>query len=809
MATKAGFKQQCPHCEARVPIRDEKLIGEEIKCPKCKQPFVVEDLGDADSDSAPAAAPAGKVKKKKDQGGPKGVFKDEDDADGPKQPKKAKPGKKRLDLKTTKLVLVGGLTAVALVFLGVALFLMRGGDNKPAAGPQVAAGGGPAPAPTPAKKKAEAPAKAAPAEPPAPTSMGNPANLLPGDSEIVLNVQMQEMLKNPLGRMVFEPASASRALSFESRHGFPIEDVERWIAAGRYSMEWVFEVIRTNKPIAQGSVRKALRLKPAEAPIQGQEYFVTTYNWLEAGSPVRYLMRREPPAAAPGSRPLALRFADATTMVFGDVAPVEEFLKVKGQFPRQPNPPGAPPGSGSYATINPKLRAVLDRVESKPPILFSFALSVDSETRPNLELGPVPVGDTASVAAVSARIKEKINLVAAFDCRSDANAKTLWSALSALLKKVEALAKAAGIDVKVTQTRPREEEGGGQPGAREGRGAARPVRGGGGGGGPPPASKAEKKASAQLNLRMVERSVDVAAELDLTQEIYERLVKVIEPYLVRSQSEIEMTLAHPSTHELGGALRQYAVEHKQFPPGAVRRAPSPARANRPWPPDRRVSWMSELLPYLGFEGLYTQIKPQRSWQDPENMTPAVTVVPAFLDPANPHSSRYVRYPGMDYDVAATHFVGIAGVGQDAAEYSASDPATAAKLGVFGYDRYTRLSDLTDGLTTTIVAAEAPPVYKSPWIAGGGSTIRGVPETRSIQPFVSATVNGRRGTVVVMADGSVRFLAENTSDEVFKALCVVKKSGDKIRINKVAPLVPKPVEEPDTKAQATPADGGPK
>ena len=45
MATTTSFKQQCPSCEAMVPIRDPGLIGRKIDCPKCKYRFVVEDPG--------------------------------------------------------------------------------------------------------------------------------------------------------------------------------------------------------------------------------------------------------------------------------------------------------------------------------------------------------------------------------------------------------------------------------------------------------------------------------------------------------------------------------------------------------------------------------------------------------------------------------------------------------------------------------------------------------------------------------------------------------------------------------------------
>src|SRR6516165_4026721 len=58
MAATASFKQQCPSCEAMVPIRDPGLIGRKIDCPKCKYRFVVEKPeGKAD---APAAVRTGK-----------------------------------------------------------------------------------------------------------------------------------------------------------------------------------------------------------------------------------------------------------------------------------------------------------------------------------------------------------------------------------------------------------------------------------------------------------------------------------------------------------------------------------------------------------------------------------------------------------------------------------------------------------------------------------------------------------------------------------------------------------------------------
>src|ERR1700704_6444162 len=103
MATTASFKQQCPSCEAMVPVRDAGLIGRKIDCPKCKYRFVVEDPGGGagtggDEDDAP------KAKKKADDKAAKKAKTKPDAAAGGEEGDKSK--KKKLGLSST--VLTGG-----------------------------------------------------------------------------------------------------------------------------------------------------------------------------------------------------------------------------------------------------------------------------------------------------------------------------------------------------------------------------------------------------------------------------------------------------------------------------------------------------------------------------------------------------------------------------------------------------------------------------------------------------------------------------------------------------------------------------
>ena len=81
----------------------------------------------------------------------------------------------------------------------------------------------------------------------------------------------------------------------------------------------------------------------------------------------------------------------------------------------------------------------------------------------------------------------------------------------------------------------------------------------------------------------------------------------------------------------------------------------------------------------------------------------------------------------------------------------------------------KMSDIKDGAANTILMAEVPPVFKRPWLAGGGATVVGVPEKNSFKPFVAAEKDGKRGSYVIMADGSVRFVANSIAFPVWQAL----------------------------------------
>src|SRR5579875_823783 len=111
MAIPTSFKQQCPSCEAMVPIRDPKLIGRKIDCPKCKYRFVVEEPAEEVEEEVEEEAPAkaGKGGATKTSAGGKAPAKRRPDDD---QDIESKPKKKQGSSGTLVVGIVLGAVAI-------------------------------------------------------------------------------------------------------------------------------------------------------------------------------------------------------------------------------------------------------------------------------------------------------------------------------------------------------------------------------------------------------------------------------------------------------------------------------------------------------------------------------------------------------------------------------------------------------------------------------------------------------------------------------------------------------------------------
>jgi prepilin-type processing-associated H-X9-DG protein len=216
--------------------------------------------------------------------------------------------------------------------------------------------------------------------------------------------------------------------------------------------------------------------------------------------------------------------------------------------------------------------------------------------------------------------------------------------------------------------------------------------------------------------------------------------------------------------QVGQAINAYSDSHEgRFPSGTVR--------NAQLPPERRLSWQSAILAHLAagtpagknWQTTAGQIALDEAWDAPRNVGFRPLNVPVFLCPAFRNMSTE--------STGLTSYVGIAGVGVDAALYPPNEP----RAGFFGYDRVLSAVDVSSGTSATMMVVETAQ-DNGPWLAGGPPTVRGLdPGVESYigygRPFGGLH---RDGLNVLWADGSVRLVRENIAPPEFRAMARIHR-----------------------------------
>lgn len=202
------------------------------------------------------------------------------------------------------------------------------------------------------------------------------------------------------------------------------------------------------------------------------------------------------------------------------------------------------------------------------------------------------------------------------------------------------------------------------------------------------------------------------------------------------------------------AMHNYHDVYRQLPTGTVVESAEEV--------DDRLSWLVSILPFIEQQALYEQIDQKSGWKSEANVDWTGFNLQVLTNPAEGNARE-----------GATHYVGMAGIGKDAANLKVTDPGA----GVFGYNRKTRFADITDGTSNTIAITEASDDF-GPWAQGGRSTLRGLTEEPYINGPDGIGSPFPGGMNAGLTDGSVRFISENIDPEVFKALITIR-GGERI------------------------------
>jgi hypothetical protein len=215
---------------------------------------------------------------------------------------------------------------------------------------------------------------------------------------------------------------------------------------------------------------------------------------------------------------------------------------------------------------------------------------------------------------------------------------------------------------------------------------------------------------------------------------------------------------------MGLAMHNYHDVHNSFPAGTL--------PNEKLKPDERLSFFVELLPFLDQAVLYEKIDKEAGWKEKDLWPIMETRIPTMMNPgvnlrAANSATAETKDAKEESNYAPTHYVGLAGVGKDAPLL----PISSNRAGVFGYNRKTRIQNITDGTSNTMMISEASKDYGA-WGEGGNATIRSLTK----KPYINGPdgIGGpfSGGVQVLLGDGSVRFISQNIDQNTFEALTTI-------------------------------------
>ncbi|QDT34230.1 DUF1559 domain-containing protein [Thalassoglobus polymorphus] len=229
------------------------------------------------------------------------------------------------------------------------------------------------------------------------------------------------------------------------------------------------------------------------------------------------------------------------------------------------------------------------------------------------------------------------------------------------------------------------------------------------------------------------------------------LVALLLPAVQQAREAARRTQSKNNLKQLGLALHNYYDLYNHFPHGTV--------PNDDLEPEDRLSWIVSVLPFIEEAALYKQFDLKSGWESEKNVRNAEMVIPTLNHPSEPVN----RVKGY----GATSYVGVAGVGPKGPTLPVNDP----KAGMFGYNRRTRIQDVTDGLSNTLAIGETND--PQPWAAGGKGTIRPLDKQPYINGGNAFGSKSAGGAQFLLGDGSVRFISENIDPGVMEALSTIQ------------------------------------
>ncbi len=201
-------------------------------------------------------------------------------------------------------------------------------------------------------------------------------------------------------------------------------------------------------------------------------------------------------------------------------------------------------------------------------------------------------------------------------------------------------------------------------------------------------------------------------------------------------------------------------------------------------------WASKLLPQLDQNNVYNQINFLQPVEDPVNMAPRTQVLSVFRCPSNAfHELTWTITDGTNplAELALSNYPACFGTGEIHACEGNPAPFKCSGDGMFYHNSSLRFSNVTDGLSNTLMMGERKIRHNPDWHTTWTGVVPMGEETfESILGTTDHTPNNpanhlddfssfhASGAIFALGDGSARFIGQNIDLTVYQSLATRAK-----------------------------------
>jgi len=248
------------------------------------------------------------------------------------------------------------------------------------------------------------------------------------------------------------------------------------------------------------------------------------------------------------------------------------------------------------------------------------------------------------------------------------------------------------------------------------------------------------------------------------------LIALLLPAVQAAREAARRSTCKNNLMQIGLAVQNYEAAFEMLPPGTVNASGPISSTEQGY----HMSWISQILPHLEENNVYSHIDFGVGAYDPKNAPVRAQVIRVLICPSD-------FMPSKASDAALASYA--------SAHNDVETPIDVSNNGVFYLNSSTRFHHITDGASNTIFHGERVLLKDDlGWISGTRSTLRnagtkindGIPgsnyttATPPAQPAANEVggFSSRHagGAHFVMGDGRVTFLSENVDIVTYKNLC---------------------------------------